>query len=255
MLSVIRKFRRAAKVETFTAPVETGGEVVYAVGDIHGRHDLAHRLLERIMRDAAHGAGPCRIVFLGDYIDRGEGTRETLALLRDFAGRSGAECVFLMGNHEQMLLRFLEEPATGERWGRYGGLQTLMSYGVGRVATLRDPDEASRARDALIDALGEDRGFIEALRPSHRVGNVFFAHAGADPDLPPEAQRTGTLLWGCERFQETDRRDGVWVAHGHYVVEQPTAERGRINVDTGAYFSGRLTAARISDDEVSFLQD
>ena len=254
MLSVIRRFRRGARTEPFATPIETGGEVVYAVGDIHGRHDLAGRLLERIMQDTAQRAVPCRIVFLGDYIDRGEGARETLALLRDFAGQAGVDCIFLMGNHEQMLLRFLEEPATGERWGRYGGLQTLVSYGVGGLKTLRDPDEASRARDALIEALGEDRHFIEALRPSHRVGNVFFAHAGADPEVPPETQPVGTLLWGCERFQDTDRRDGVWVAHGHYVVEQPTADRGRIAVDTGAYFSGRLTAARISDGEVSFLQ-
>ena len=253
MLSVIRRLRRGARTETFATPIETGGEVVYAVGDIHARHDLAGRLLERIMQDSAQRAGPGRIVFLGDYIDRGEEARETLALLRDFAGQTGVECVFLMGNHEQMLLRFLEEPAAGERWGRYGGLQTLMSYGVGGLTTLRDPDEAARVRDALVEALGEDRRFLEALRPSHRVGNVFFAHAGADPELPPEAQPIGTLLWGCERFQDTDRRDGVWVVHGHYVVEQPKADRGRISVDTGAYFSGRLTAARIADREVTFL--
>lgn len=254
MLSLIQKLRRRARAEAFTAPVETGDRVVYAVGDIHGRHDLAERLLERIASDAARTAGPQRIIFLGDYIDRGEGARQTIALLRDFAGRSGIECVFLMGNHEQMLLRFLEQPAAGGRWARYGGLQTLMSYDIGGVTNLRDPEVALRVRDHLVQAMGEHRGFIEALRPSHRVGNVFFAHAGADPDLPAEAQETNTLLWGCDRFHQRDRGDGVWVAHGHFVVDRPTAERGRIAVDTGAYFSGRLTAARIAEDEVTFLQ-
>jgi serine/threonine protein phosphatase 1 len=72
--------------------------------------------------------------------------------------------------------------------------------------------------------------------------------------LPTDEQDIATLLWGCESFRITDRDDGVWVVHGHFVVERPVAERGRIAVDTGAYFSGRLSAARITDGAVTFLQ-
>lgn len=264
MLGLIRRLRGREEPEPFTAPVNPGGRVVYAVGDIHGRHDLLARLLERIMEDAAAPAegdsaevaagAPPRIVFLGDYIDRGEGARETIGLLREFAEAGDADPVFLMGNHEEMLLRFLGEPSTGGRWLRYGGLQTLLSYGVRGVTSLSDPEEALQLRDEVVSAMGRDLEFIEALSSWHRVGNVFFAHAGADPAVPTDQQETKTLLWGSERFHAATRSDGVWVVHGHFVVDRPFAEQGRIAVDTGAYYSGRLTAARIADGDVRFLQ-
>lgn len=253
MLNFIRRLRGGPAPEPFTAPVETGGDVVYAVGDIHGRYDLLEQLLEQIRSDAGPSAGAPRIVFLGDYIDRGEGVRQTLDLLVDFAARRDAEPVFLMGNHEQMLLRFLDDPAAGERWLRFGGLQTLVSYGVAASPGLRDSLEALRVRAELSRALGPHLDFLRALRLSHRVGNVLFTHAGADPAAPAGEQETQTLLWGSERFLATDRQDGIWVVHGHIVVDQPSAERGRISLDTGAYFSGRLTAARIVDGDVTFL--
>jgi serine/threonine protein phosphatase 1 len=228
--------------------------VIYAVGDVHGRHDLLARLLDRIFEDAAAFEATPKIVFLGDYIDRGEHARDAVDLLIELAERPEAETVFLMGNHEQMLLRFLRDPASGSRWLRYGGLQTLMSYEVGGAGNLRAEGEALRFRGALIEALGPHLGFIEGLRVAHRDGNLFFAHAGADPALPTDEQDVATLLWGCESFRTTDRDDGVWVVHGHFVVDQPAAERGRIAVDTGAYFSGRLTAARIAGGEVVFLE-
>lgn len=258
MLGLIRKLRRRGRPEVFAAPVTTGGRVVYAVGDIHGRHDLLARVLDRILNDAAESAeasaGPPQIVFLGDYIDRGEGARQTIEMLRRLAAMGETAPVFLMGNHEQMLLQFLEDPSTGGRWLRYGGLQTLLSYGVRGVASLSDLQDAERLRDEVISAMGPDLDFIRSLGTSHQVGNVFFAHAGADPAVPVEAQETGTLLWGSERFRETDRSDEVWVVYGHFVVDQPSAERGRIAIDTGAYYSGCLTAARISDGDVSFLR-
>jgi serine/threonine protein phosphatase 1 len=193
-------------------------------------------------------------VFLGDYIDRGEHARDTIDLLIELSRQPEAETVFLMGNHEQMLLRFLRDPSSGSRWLRYGGLQTLMSYGVGGVGKLNAEGEASRLRDALTEALGPHLGFIEGLQVSHHAGNLFFTHAGADPNLPVAEQDETTLLWGCKSFWKTDRDDGVWVVHGHFVVDQPTVDRGRVAVDTGAYFSDRLTAARIADGEVTFLE-
>jgi serine/threonine protein phosphatase 1 len=237
----------------FPAPIHADG-VIYAVGDVHGRHDLLIRLLERIFEDAAAYEATPKIVFLGDYIDRGEHARATIDLLIKLAQRPDSETVFLLGNHEQMLLRFLREPSSASRWLHYGGLQTLMSYEVGGVGNLHAEGEASRLRSALIEALGPHLGFIEGLRDSHHAGNLFFAHAGADPALPTDEQDVATLLWGCESFRTTDRDDGVWVVHGHFVVDQPAAERGRIAVDTGAYFSGRLTAARIAGGEVVFLE-
>jgi len=253
VLKLFRKRTAGANSALFSAPIRASG-LIYAVGDVHGRHDLLTRLLDRIFEDAADREEPPKIVFLGDYIDRGENSRQTVDLLIALAERTEAETVFLMGNHEQMLLRFLRDPASGERWLRYGGLQTLMSYGVGGVENLRSQDAGLQLRGALIESLGAHLGFIEGLRVSHRDGNLLFAHAGADPAVPADEQDAATLLWGCDSFSTTDRRDDTWVVHGHFVVEEPIAERGRIAVDTGAYFSDRLTAARIADGAVTFLQ-
>ena len=253
MLRLIRKRWARAGSVPFPAPNHASG-VIYAVGDVHGRHDLLIRLLDRIFEDAAAFEATPKIVFLGDYIDRGEHARDAVDLLIELAERPEAETVFLMGNHEQMLLRFLRDPASGSRWLRYGGLQTLMSYAVGGAGSLREEGEALRFRGALIEALGPHLGFIEKLKISHHAGNLFFAHAGADPALPTDEQDVHTLLFGCRDFRTTDRDDGVWVVYGHYIVEQANADHGRISVDTGAYYSGRLTAARIADGEVTFMQ-
>jgi len=253
VLKLFRKqWARTASLPS-SVPISANG-VIYAVGDVHGRHDLLIRLLDRIARNVeADGSAPL-IVFLGDYIDRGENAREAVETLIDFSLSANAETVFLRGNHEQMLLDFLNDPASGARWLRYGGLQTLMSYGVGGTGSLRAEAELLRLRDALIEALGPHLGFIERLRESHLAGNLFFAHAGADPVRPTDDQDIETLLWECENFRTTEREDGIWVVHGHFVVEEAAAERGRIAVDTGAYFSGKLTAVRIADGEVSFIQ-
>jgi len=253
MLTRFRTKRERPRSEPFQAPYTVNG-LTYAIGDVHGRQDLLARLIDRISEDATTFDVTPEIVFLGDYVDRGEHTRETIDLLIELSQRHDVKTIFLMGNHEQMLLRFLGDPSTGPRWLKYGGLQTLMSYGVGGAGALRVESEAPQLRDALQEAIGEHIGFIERLRTSHRSGNLFFTHAGADPALPIDAQNAATLLWGCDSFRTTERNDGVWVAYGHYVVEMPAAEHGRIALDMGAYYSGRLTAARIAGGTVTFLQ-
>ena len=250
MLSLFRRQPRRSAGK-FDTPIEAPG-LIYAVGDIHGRDDLARRLTDQIMDEA--GGRDTTIVFMGDYIDRGEHTRETLDFLIDFAERTAVETVFLMGNHEQMLLRCLRDPRTAGAWLRYGGLQTVMSYGVGREGRLEDPGAARQLRADLGEALGGHLGFLEGLRLSHRIGNLFFAHAGADPAQPIDEQEIRALLWGSADFLSAPRSDGNWVVHGHYIVERGTAEHGRIAVDTGAYASHRLTAARIESGRVTFLQ-
>lgn len=253
MLNLLRGRRQIGSGAGVFAPPEAGGPT-YAIGDVHGRHDLLGRLLERLIEDCARRGVYPKLVLLGDYIDRGEHSRGTIGLLMELARIEEIETVFLMGNHEHMLLRFVGDPSTGSQWLKHGGLQTLHSYGIGSLpGDLRDRREGGRLRDRLVAALGPHLGFIEGLAMSHRAGNVLFTHAGADPALPPEQQDPATLLWGSERFREAERSDGVWVVHGHYVVEQPSAACGRIAVDTGAYYSGRLTAARIEGGEVSFV--
>jgi serine/threonine protein phosphatase 1 len=225
---------------------------VWAVGDIHGRSDLALAILERILGREPAPEEPVRIVFLGDYVDRGEDARGVLELMADMAGWEEVAPVFLLGNHEAMLLGFLEDPEREARWLRVGGLQTCLSFGVGAYETV-SPGELARIRDELAEAVAPHIGFLRALSPLHRSGNVLFVHAAADPALPPERQKTDVLLWGHPEFEREPRADGLWVVHGHHVVDLPRIERGRIAIDTGAYFSGCLTAALIAEGRVEFV--
>lgn len=245
-----RLFSGSAKPSSapFTAPIapQTG---FYAVGDVHGCMHLLPPLLDRIR--TAGDSDP--IVFVGDYIDRGE---ESAAVLRHlFALKDDPRIVCLPGNHEEMMLKFIADPeAHGSRWLRYGGLQTMASFGVGGITPSSGGEALVGAAARLEEAIGADLlAWIRDLPLYWQSGNVAVVHAGADPALPIAEQAEQTLKWGHPDFDRVTRTDGTWVVHGHTIVDQAHAEAGRIAVDTGAYASGRLTAARITPGDVQFI--
>lgn len=228
-------------------------ETFVAVGDLHGCPELLCKLGLMIEKEYFG----CPIVFLGDYVDRGEDTRRVLELLMGSSPEEPQPVTCLMGNHELMLLDFLDEPGRAARpWLRNGGLQTLASFGLAPPPGGMDDRIALEAlRDRLADAMGEK--MINWLRDrplTWSSGNVWAAHAGADPGKPMEAQDAEALLWGHPRFHDQPRKDGQWVVHGHTVVDEPKVRDTRISVDTGAYATGVLSAAVISPKDVTFLQ-
>lgn len=233
-----RAFRKSAP-EVEHPPLDVSGRVAI-VGDVHGRVDLLDQLLEKLGQAE-------RIVLVGDYIDRGE---DSCAVLDRVMSTEGLTC--LKGNHEAMCLGFIDEPERqGARWMRNGGLQTLASFGVPGSP---DPADFPRMRDALARAMGDNRiDWLRALPLSDRIGNLFICHAGTDPARPVDDQDARTLLWGHRDFPDVARRDGIWVAHGHVIVDAPTGQDGRISVDTGAYATGRLTAALIEGRDLGFV--
>lgn len=258
MLGALRSLFSPPKPTVFDAPLRID-RPTYAIGDVHGRFDLLAPLVRAVAEDATSSTEPPRLVLMGDYVDRGERSREVLDyaldLVGDDPGTTDGDVVMLRGNHEEMLLGFLADPVeAGPRWLRNGGLQTLLSYGVGGAFTANDPDALAQAASALRRAMGETAEKLAALPRCARYGDVFFAHAGADPALPVAAQPERALVWGAPQFRHAPRQDGIWVVHGHYVVDEADAAHGRIAVDTGAYFSGRLTAARLRDGEVHFIE-
>jgi len=154
-----------------------------------------------------------------------------------------------------MMLDFLEHPlSSGPRWLRNGGLQTLASFGVSGLTDTTTGPGLETARDALALAMGD--GMIKWLkaRPLYfQTGNVVVTHAGADPSLAIEDQDEVNLLWGHPDFSRKPRPDGLWIVHGHRIVDTPRAENGVISIDTGAYATNRLTAALIAPDSVEFI--
>lgn len=224
--------------------------LLYVVGDIHGCDDLLSRLLEIIDQDA--NGLPHDLVFVGDYVDRGEASAAVLNRLHQLSEQDHVTC--LMGNHERMLLDFLVDPAkNGRRWIRNGGLQTLASFGVGGITETASPDVMAEARDRFVRKLDPLKPWLRNLQLSFQSGNIFTTHAAAHPQKSIEDQSDKVMLLGHRAFFQETRQDGIWIAHGHYVMENPVSQNGRINVDTGAYATGRLTAAKIEKSGVSFL--
>jgi len=213
------------------------------IGDVHGCLTLLERMLQQVPQDH-------RIILVGDYVDRGEQSAE---VLRYLSTRPDLTC--LMGNHEDMLLRFLQDPEReGRRWIRNGGLQTLASFGIRGARPEMTREELTACRDQLQDEMGESlTRWVAGLAVSVLSGNVLVAHAGADPLVAPEEQSQEVRMWGHADFLRAPRRDGIWVVHGHTIVDQAVAKRGRIAVDTGAYATGTLSAVCLGGGEPRFL--
>ena len=228
---------------------------LYIIGDIHGRCDLLIRLIAMIDADAqSRHLRNHVLVFVGDYVDRGPQSALVLSLMLKLMSEPSRNVVALKGNHEALLLQFLGNPAMGQRWLKNGGFETLISYGISNVTEDTDLDRLAWASRQLREMMGEDTiGFLNRLELSYRSGNIFVSHAGADPKRDLDGQDEKTLVWGPVEFRKRIRKDKIWVAHGHYADPVPRAEDGRISVDTGAYFSDQLTAARILKKEIKFL--
>jgi serine/threonine protein phosphatase 1 len=225
---------------------------VYAVGDIHGRLDLLDELLSRI--DADISARPTRRpihVFLGDYIDRGMSSRETIDRLIDL--RQAHECVFLKGNHELIALKCLSDRNLFDQWMRLGGVETLMSYGVApRQLTNGKPIVELQA--AFHHALPQAHfGFFRDLQLSFACGDYFFAHAGVRPGVDLSRQIENDLLWIREEFLASDEDFGKIIVHGHTPARDVEVGPNRINIDTGAFATGRLTCLVIEDLSLSII--
>lgn len=224
------------------------GVRVYAIGDIHGRADLLDRLHGLIDADFAQRSTPVvHVVYLGDYIDRGPDSAQVIERLAtshsDFVKVST-----LRGNHEDMLLRFLKDPSAGHGWLHLGGRETLRSYGIDLVRPLDEKGYAElsqRLRQALP---AHHLALLENLQPSAVIGDYFFCHAGVRPDTPLDQQRPEDLAWIRTPFLESKTNYGKIIVHGHTPTEEPDFRANRINIDTRAFLSGRLTCLALEGD-------
>jgi serine/threonine protein phosphatase 1 len=231
------------------------GTRVYAIGDIHGRFDLLQTLHARIAEDARQ-ASPARnhIVYLGDYVDRGLQSREVIDLLLDHP-LEGFEAIHLKGNHEELMLRFLEDSRVGPGWFANGGGATLYSYGVRMLERGTDTERLSHLREQLQNSLPPRHlEFLRGLKLWHVEGGYLFVHAGIRPGVALEAQREEDLLWIRELFLDDGSDHGRVVVHGHTIADHPEVRANRIGIDTGAYATGVLTCLVLEGSERHILQ-
>lgn len=209
----------------------------YVIPDLHGRRDLLAVALKAIA--ARTGGDAATIVTLGDYVDRGPDSRGVVEMLiglqRD--PPSGWRVICLKGNHEALLEEALRHPARLLNWIAKGGDVALRSYGATSLRDLSVIPDDHRVWFAALELMHIDR---------HRI----YVHAGVDAELPLDRQPTATLL--NKRYPDAfeDGYGGLHVVHGHDRAESgPLLFRGRTNLDTKAWSTGRLVVGVFADDQ------
>lgn len=219
-------------------------ERLYAVGDIHGQFDLLQEVIDQI---TAHGGPSARIVFMGDYTDRGPHSREVVEYL-SLKRAENPHWICLKGNHDRAFEYYLRTPSQDDPrrppvlpWlhERIGGLTTLASYGICDPAALEPQDLHAKAKAAVP---AHHVAFLRSLPSSYAQGPYFFAHAGIHPARGLADQIEDDLIWIREEFHNHTAPYEKLIIHGHTPVKRPTHYGNRINIDTGAAYGGPLTA-------------
>lgn len=205
--------------------------LTYAVGDVHGRLDLLKSVLARIEADA--GGERHRLVFVGDYIDRGADSAGVIRTLQALQAERPGDVVCLKGNHEDLFLKSFGRPDVLRTWIYNGGDTMLASFGASGPESVPE--------DVVAWAAACPVSFEDERR--------YFVHAGLRPGRDLAAQTEQDRLWIRDEFLVGDHDFGKFVVHGH--TPRPTGlpdlRRFRVNIDTAAVYGGRLTAARFTD--------
>lgn len=239
---------------TFSEAEIPDNVVVYAIGDIHGRADLLEGKLAKIRNDKVANLQQKTVVYLGDLVDRGLQSKQVIDLILAHQD-SSLQQVWLMGNHEEFMFKFLDDPKNSLEWWGYGGAETLLSYNVQVTPGVFSGKKAVKAaqdlRSAMADA-GHD-SFLRGFRDSLEIGDYLFVHAGVDPERPFTEQGPETLRWIREPFLSHAAPLARVIVHGHTVVEEPVIRVNRVGIDTGAYSSGNLTCLRLENTSYRFL--
>jgi serine/threonine protein phosphatase 1 len=250
MLNFLKRKRPA---EPGPPPSVGLGRRVYAIGDIHGRADLLLELLDLIDQDdARRGHLPFHLVLLGDLVDRGPQSAHVIDQAMVLA-RSRADVRFIMGNHEEVFIRAARGDIQAARFfTRIGGVETLASYG------LSSADQAAMNDAQLADWMVRHVprahvDFVDGFEDRIEFGDYLFVHAGIKPHIPLDAQNPADLRWIRAEFLEHQAPFDRMVVHGHTITDEVDEQPNRIGIDTGAYYSGRLTAIGLEGEERWFL--
>jgi serine/threonine protein phosphatase 1 len=230
-------------------PAGARGYRAYAVGDVHGRVDLLEHLLAKIHADLQRRpAAKTLLVFVGDLVDRGPSSAQVIERLRCYR-RDGVQPVFLLGNHEEVLLRIIGgDSSVVDSWLKFGGLQCLQSYGI-TLARIRGQSAQQVVELVRATVPKEHVEFLETFVDSCRFGDYLFVHAGIRPGVEVDQQSQADLRWIRDPFLFDESEHGFVVVHGHTITDEVDERPNRIGIDTGAYRSGVLTALAVEGNE------
>lgn len=231
-----------------TPPKIPNGRRIYAIGDVHGSANLLNCLIDRILADSAErGRQQGTLIILGDFIDRGSQSLEIVQGL--YAQRELKNLIVLLGNHEAaMISAYRGDQKAIEFWLKFGGIETLQSFGVDVAAI--DMEQIHSVTGMLQRHVPfEIINWMETLPTSYRAGDYLFVHAGIRPGVHLRRQRSADLLWIRDAFLDSEENHGVVVVHGHSPTGHVDFRSNRIGIDTGAYESGILSAIGLEGEE------
>lgn len=244
-------------------PTSTGhalppGLRIYAIGDIHGRLDLLKQLMDKIDADAKSTTATVKLVFLGDYIDRGLQSKQVLDYLLHLSHHASdaQKPHFILGNHEQVMREIIKHSdlRLTQNWLTFGGRETLMSYGIRPVALSNAAGLTAMLQDFLAKVPPSHVEFLNAMESSVSYSDYFFCHAGARYGVPLTEQTEQDLVWIRRDFIANTKKYEKMIVHGHTISETPELLPHRINVDTGAYATGCLTAIALEGTQQWLVQ-
>lgn len=195
---------------------------LFAIGDIHGEVSKLRTLLHKLSPTADDD-----FIFLGDYIDRGENSKETIDTLIELDGL--CTCTFLTGNHELMMKRAHRSRADQNLWLNNGGVKTILDYG---------------SMDRIMPTHGD---FFNNLASMHETEDYYFVHAGFEPGVPIQRQNIDTMVWIRDEFLDHPTRLDKVVIHGHNPIDDVVLDGDKINLDTGAVYGDKLTALQLPE--------
>jgi serine/threonine protein phosphatase 1 len=245
-LHSLRRGQREARVPD--------GLRIYAIGDIHGRVDLLRILHHLIANDKGERPNDRLVIYLGDYVDRGLDSRGVIDFFLDEHPRD-LPFIALKGNHEEMMLRFLDDISVGPGWLEYGGAETLLSYGVSLSGPISEERTLIEVQRRLLENVPSRHiDFMLGSRLYHVAGDYLFVHAGIRPGKPLEAQVADDMLWIRGDFLRSGDDHGYVVVHGHSIKLKVDFRPNRIGIDTGAYATGVLTCLVLEGGNRRLLQ-
>ena len=250
-------FKGLFKKKTGVRPIDTAripdGNRVYAIGDIHGRNDLLQILIEKIIADDRNAEkAESQIIFLGDLIDRGPDSASVIETAMDLKEKLG-DVRFLMGNHEEVYLA----AATGDEksvrfFNRIGGKETILSYDISMKEFMElDMAELAAVLPNLFPA--EHVDFVSKFEDQIIIGDYAFVHAGIKPGVPLAEQKQKHLRWIREDFLDERGSFEKVIVYGHTISENVVEKGNRTGIDTGAYYSDKLTALVLEGGERRYL--
>ena len=247
-VTLVDRFLRRKTKRHYRVPE---GVRVYAVGDVHGCLSELNRLLDAIDKDLTGDPIESHLVFLGDLVDRGPQSAGVIdRILKHGLPTDRWDCV--MGNHEEVMLTCSAgQIELCDPWLRYGGVQTLESYGLSTAEIFAPAFDLQAAMQKAIPPAHIH--FLQSLKDYVAVGDYLFVHAGVRPNVPLENQSSRDLRWIRDGFLEDRTDHSMMVVHGHTIVPEVDFRFNRIAVDTGCYVTGNLSALVLEGDQTRVL--